>query len=249
MKRIIALCAAFALAGLDLAAVTIDNLQLHIFVKTLDHPVPPLVRDGYLILSLGGAHRFVGAAFEHEGFAVVHPFEVNERGVFVLAWPIPVDFTPRLAYRLDIDGAWIADPGNPGGSSRDADGLAVSLVDLPRIPGDVPGLYRVLAADGRTARFLFKAPPGESVSVAGSFNNWDPFTHELEETSPGVYQLSLRLPPGITLYCFVWRGKFLPDPLNDDKASDRYDRVVSVLRVGSKAEPGDPTIAALSFGK
>lgn len=244
MKRSLALCAILALAGLGLGAATIDDLALHVFVKTLDRPLPPLVRDGWLVLSLGGAHRFVGAAFEHEGFAVVHPFEINDRGIFVLAWPIPAEFGRRFAYRLDVDGAWMADPSNPRRSGLDGGDLAVSVVELPRIPADRPGVYKVLGPDGRTARFLFKGPPGETVSVAGSFNNWDPFTHRLEESSPGVYELSLALPPGLNLYCFVWRGQFLPDPLNDDKASDRYDRVVSVLRVGPRPAPGDPLILA-----
>jgi len=247
MKRVIALCAALALAGFNLAADSIENLQLHVFVKTLDHPIPPLVREGWLILSLGGAHRFVGAAFEHEGFAIVHPYAVNEHGIFVLTWRIPIDFSPRFAYRLDVDGAWMADPDNPDAASYDG-GVAVSQVDLPRIPGDVPGVYRVLGADGRTAHFLFKGPPGENVAVAGSFDDWDPFTHILQETSPGVYQLSVTLPPGLNLYCFVWRGRLIPDPLNDDKASDRYDRVVSVLHVGPRPMPGDPVIYSLSAG-
>ncbi len=249
MKRIQVLFAVLALASLDVAAATIDNLQLHLFVKDLDRPGPPMVRDGWLILSLGGVHRFVGAAFEHEGFAVMHPFEVNEKGVFVLTWKIPVEFSPRFAYRLNVDGAWIADPYNPLRAPPDGSGVDVSLVNLPRIPGDVPGVYRVLDADGKTAHFLFKAPPGESVSVAGSFNNWDPFTHQLEETSPGVYTLSMALPPGVNLYCYVWRGKFLPDPLNDAKASDRYDRVVSVLLVGPHPMPGDPVIFAAASGR
>lgn len=244
MKRFIALSVALLLAAASIAADSIDDLQLHMFVKELDRAKAPIVRDGWLILSFDGVHRFVGASFAHEGFAVMHPFEVNDRGVFVLAWRIPVEFRQRFGYRINVDGAWMADPNNPVRASFEGSGIGVSLVDLPVIPGDRPGVYRVLDADGKTAHFLFKAPPGETVAVAGTFNNWDPFTHELEETSPGVYQLSLPLPPGITLYCFVWRGKMLPDPLNDEKATDAYDRVVSVLRIGTKPMPGDPVIAA-----
>jgi hypothetical protein len=247
MKKLYALIAALGLASFSLGAVTIESLSLHLFIKGLSHPVPPKIEDGWLVLTVGGVHRFVGAAFEHEGFAKIHPFERNERGVFVLAYQIPLEFESPLAYRLVVDGAWIADPWNSSTATLADSGLAVSLVEVPRISSERPGVYRVLGKDGRTAHFLFKGAPGEIVSVAGSFNNWDPFTHLLEETSPGVYELILPLPPGLNLYTYVYRGESIPDPLNVEKASDRYDRVVSVLRVGFGPVPGDPVIRPMDL--
>ncbi|HOX31745.1 MAG TPA: glycogen-binding domain-containing protein, partial [Spirochaetales bacterium] len=89
-----------------------------------------------------------------------------------------------------------------------------------------------LGPDGRTARFLFRGEPGELVTVCGDFDNWDPFIHELAETSPGTYELALPLPPGIHHYAFVYRGEYLPDPLNPEKALSGDGRLVSVLVSG-----------------
>ena len=242
MKKTLALIIALCLAAQSLIAVTIDSLPLHLFIKGLDRPLPPSVKDGWLILTQGGVHRFIGAAFEHEGFVRIHAFEKNPRGVFILAYELPREFASPLAYRLIVDGAWMTDPSNARMATLTDSGLGVSLVEIPWASKEVPGVYRVLGGDGRTARFLWKGPPGELVTVAGSFNNWDPFTHQLAETRPGVYELSLALPLGLNLYDFVWRGNLIPDPLNDEKASNGYDRVVSVLRVGNRSMPGDPLI-------
>jgi 1,4-alpha-glucan branching enzyme len=93
------------------------------------------------------------------------------------------------------------------------------------------GLYKLLGDDGRTARFLFRGESGESVTVCGDFDNWDPFIHEMSETSPGIYQLDLPLPQGRHYYAFVYRGEELPDPLNPEKAANREGKIVSVLTV------------------
>jgi hypothetical protein len=242
MKKTIALVAALFLATLGLGATAIDSLPLHLFITALARPIPPVVRDDYLVLTYGGVHRFVGAAFGHEGFVTIHPYERNERGVFVLVYKVPRDFDSPLSYRIVVDGAWMADPTNARKASLEGSGLAVSLVDLPHLSSELPGVYSVLGEDGRTARFLWRGPPGESVFVAGSFNNWDPFTHRLAETSPGTYRLELPIPDGINVYCFVWRGQMLADPLNDEKVHDEDERILSVLRVGPRPMPGDPVI-------
>jgi len=247
MKKSIALLLALGLFSFGLGAATVEKLDLHLFLSGLDRPMAPLVRDDTLILTMGGAHRFVGAAFGHEGFTTIHPFERNRHGIFILAIEVPLEFASPLAYRLVVDGAWMADPANSQRSTVAGRGLPVSLVDLPWRTREVPGLYRVLDSDRRTAHFLFKAPAGELVTVAGSFNNWDPFTHTLVETRPGEYRLDLVLPPGLNLYCFVWRGSMIPDPLNGEKATNDYDRTVSVLRVGDRPMPGDPLIRPLDL--
>jgi hypothetical protein len=69
------------------------------------------------------------------------------------------------------------------------------------------------------------------VTVAGSFNAWDPFIHELYEIAPGVYELSLQLPPGEYHYVFVYRGNRVPDPLNRQLLYGADGRPVSGLSI------------------
>ena len=56
-----------------------------------------------------------------------------------------------------------------------------------------------------------KAEPNNVVSVAGSFNEWDPKKHKLTY-SDGVYTISLLLGPGRHEYKFVINDVWCIDP-------------------------------------
>jgi 1,4-alpha-glucan branching enzyme len=75
--------------------------------------------------------------------------------------------------------------------------------------------------------FYFTAPSGETVTVAGDFNGWDPFMHRLTETAPGRYSLTLPLPAGTYRYVFCHRGERLTDPNNRNTVYDKYGNSVS----------------------
>jgi len=241
VKRVLILAA--ALAALSLAASAeagtamrteneVESLPLHLHLAGLKRAAPPAAFEDRMVFSVEGPYRFVGAAFEHEGFALIHPFARNKQGVFVLAYPIPLKRREPLVYRLVADGAWMSDGLNPRRAYQAAGGLELSVVEVPYLSDLHLGLYAILGPDGRTARFLFRGAPGELVTVCGDFDNWDPFIHELAETSPGTYELALPLPPGIHHYAFVYRGEYLPDPLNPEKALSGDGRLVSVLVSG-----------------
>lgn len=231
MKRLIAFfCLAFCLSSVLNAAMQIDSLDLHLKLAGMKEAEPPQIIDKYLVLSAKGPYRYVGAAFESEGFAKVHVFDQNKQGVFLLALPLPLKCSRPIAYRLVIDGVWTYDPLNPL-HSEERSGLELSLVNVPYLTDEVPGLYHIVGDDGRTARFLFKGEAGMVVTVAGSFDNWDPFLYELEETSPGVYEISIPLPAGRQYYAFFYDGEAHPDPLNQEKATSRDGTIVSVIDV------------------
>jgi hypothetical protein len=209
----------------------IESLPLHLEMSRLKAAKAPETIEGELLLSASGPYRAVAAAFAHEGFAILHPYERNRQGVFVLAYPIPLKRSEALEYRVIVDGVWTVDPANPERRTDPATGLELSVARVPNLSDLHLGLYRLLGDDGRTARFLFRAASGESVTVSGDFDNWDPVIHEMPETSPGLYQLDLPLPPGKHYYCFIYRGEALSDPLNPVKASSKDGKVVSVLSV------------------
>jgi hypothetical protein len=210
----------------------IENLTLHLALAGMQAAKPPQVIEGELVLSAAGPYRSVAAAFAHESFANLHAFERNRQGVFVLAYPIPLNWSSgRLEYRLVIDGVWTVDPSDPDRRVDPATGLDLSLATVPTLSDLHLGLYKILGDDGTTARFLFRGERGQSVTVCGDFDNWDPFIHEMSETSPGVYRLDLPLPAGRHYYTYVYRGEELPDPLNPAKAANGDGKVVSVLDV------------------
>jgi len=211
------------------AGRVIESLTLHMELASMKAAKPPKVVDGELVLSAYGPYRSVAAAFAHEGFAILHPYEKNRQGVFVLAYPVPLNRSEDLEYRVIMDGVWTIDPANPRRLEDPETGLLLSSAPVPLLSDLHLGLYRLLAEDGTTARFLFRAASGESVTVCGDFDSWDPFIHEMTETSPGIYRLDLPLPPGRHYYRFNYRGEALTDPLNPSKASSRDGQVVSVI--------------------
>jgi hypothetical protein len=191
----------------------------------------PQVVEGELVLSVSGHYRSVAAAFAHEGFAVLHPYEKNRQGVFVLAYPIPLKMSGALEYRIVVDGVWTFDPSAPERRLDAASGVELSVAPVPYLSDLHLGMYRIIGEDGSTARFIFRGERGESVTVCGDFDNWDPFLFQMAETSPGVYELSLALEPGKHYYNFVYRGEAITDPLNPQKAATREGKEVSVLAV------------------
>jgi len=233
-ERLLAAFLALGIAGLRLAAAPAslnDSLSLHLKLSSIASARSPEVAEGALVLSVAGPYRFVGAAFQHEGFASIHAFSKNRQGVFVLAYPVPLKRSEPLAYRLVIDGVWTTDPANPRRFPDPVARVELSIADIPYISDLRLGVYRVLAEDGRTARFVFRAESGQVVTVCGDFDNWDPFIHEMIETAPGIYELELPLPVGIHYYTYIYRGQSLPDPLNPAKATSADGKVVSVLSV------------------
>lgn len=220
----------FLTAALLSFAETTLSLNTHVKVVSLQEASSPQIYEDALIFSSDLKARFVGVAFAHERFATVHPMRRNQHGIFFLVYPLPVK-TRQITYRIVADGQWGRDPENPEKSLDPASGVTVSLLRVPYIEDESPGLYSILGPDGKTARFRYRAEPGLLVTVSGSFNDWDPFMYEMEEREPGLYELELPLPSGTQRYAFVDRGRKVADPLNPDSAYSPEGIRVSVLQV------------------
>jgi hypothetical protein len=216
---------------------------------------PKIIND-VLVLTYEqrGFARLVAAAFEHERFQELHPFRVRKRDgrsdLFVLAYPLPADIT-EISYRLIVDGLWITDPNAPR-VRRGPGGVTVGLVDVPQ-----PEPHRwdapLVRDNGRVTFYLyfnvrltpaFTAANRELVSVTtfddprvyitGSFNAWDPFQYRLTPNPdyPGLYEITLPLPPGRHHYYFVVDGTRVLDPYNGRQLVRRSDGfLVSTIQV------------------
>jgi len=64
----------------------------------------------------------------------------------------------------------------------------------------------------KSIQFKLDAPDAEKVTVAGSFNNWDPEKTPLKKDKKGVWTKSIRLPKGWNEYKFVVDGQWQDDP-------------------------------------
>lgn len=60
------------------------------------------------------------------------------------------------------------------------------------------------------------APGASEVFVAGTFNDWNPTSHPMEEESPGTWGVALDLAPGFYQYKFLIDGEWRCDPACDE---------------------------------
>lgn len=185
---------------------------VHLEVSGLTDAIAPKIVGDYALFTFAPAQsvRFVGIAFKNEDFRTIHTFYRNQHGVFFYLYPIPQNQS-NIVYRLVVDGLWRSDPENPS-SVTDQAGVVLSNLSIPaqqllvtRSP--------VVNQDGRVV-FYFKAAPNRTVTIAGDFNNWDPFMSQLTDTNGQFYTITLRIAPGTHAYYFMSNGTPISDPLN-----------------------------------
>ncbi|UTY23187.1 glycogen-binding domain-containing protein [Treponema denticola] len=201
-------------------------------VESIVRIEPPKIKDGYIIFTATGK-RHVGIVFSHEDYKKIHSFkklipgELSEEKetVFFHIFTIPEEFT-EIKYRLVIDGLWSSDPLNKNTFFDFNHNMSVSRISVP-----YKKEYRTEVSNKNSVKFTYLGEPKKSVSLAGSFNNWDPFMYELTEVSPGRYELNLNLPSGTWIYAYFSGGTQLPDTTKKDYVYTIDGRVASVIRI------------------
>ena len=213
---------------------------------TLTGPGAPIVFEDSVIFTSPSRLQRVGVAFAHENFTPVYWFrqllvsqdQLNapippgqkvpdlyiDSGIQFYVYEVPDNIT-ELEYRLVINGLWTVDPENSRTRRNPATGLTCSLISIPARntnPNPLNGLPRGL-------EFTFTGPPGETVTVAGNFNGWDPFMYELKEWPSGVYSITIPLPPGTYQYVFFHRGQRYVDPYNPRRTYARDGSAASEI--------------------
>lgn len=214
------IAAFFLLSSHHLFASEQLPLAAHLDVTGLTTAGAPRIVDNYVLFTFVPKNpaRFVGIAFESQNFRTVHPFYRNSHGVYFYLAPL----TPgesSVVYRLVVDGLWRSDPENPD-SITDQSGIVLSKYEVPPQRVEIT-TSPVVRANG-AVQFYFKAPPDKLVTIAGDFNNWDPFMDPLKQLAGGLYSVTLRIAPGTHAYYFVVGGTPIADPLNSrvDYSSD-----------------------------
>lgn len=80
--------------------------------------------------------------------------------------------------------------------------------------------------------FRFKTTPGSSVSIAGSFNDWDSCSKVLVDKSlDGDYEIAMLLPKGVYEYKFCVNDRWCVDPENPNFITNSHGTLNSVVEV------------------
>jgi len=227
-----------------------ESYELIDRLLSLSGPAAPVIHENYVIFTADSSHRRVGVAFAHENFGNVYwfrqllvsqdrlnapippgqkePDPYKDSGIKFHVYEVPGHLNLRdIEYRLVINGLWTVDPFNSQTRRDPVSGLAMSIVRLPPRqlrPNPLNGL-----PEGLT--FTYRAPPGETITVAGSFNSWDPFMYELREGPAGVYSITIPLPRGTYQYVFFHRGRRFVDPNNPQRIYARDGSAASQIIV------------------
>ena len=119
----------------------------------------------------------------------------------------------RYEYKFIVDGEWIHDPANP-----------------ERVQNQYKTYNSVRHVSTSVLFCLEGFASAKKVQLAGSFNNWNPTTIELQKTKSG-WELSLPLSGGKHFYKFIVDGKWMVDPDNPYQEYDKVGNLNSVLIV------------------
>ena len=177
-------------------------------------------------IALGPEERADAETLEHA---------IEEVREFVDARPAP-DLTAKVMGTVAQVGTPLARHG-PGRLAEFADSLwtprvvslrirpvyglaAVASIALlaafpPSVQWTTPGATQFVQVDTAPklfVQFRLQAVDASTVSLAGSFTNWQP-QYELHQSAPGIWTVTLPLPLGVHDYAFVVDGKrWVADP-------------------------------------
>jgi len=224
---------------------SVESPKVIEYLLKLNEPAPPAFIEDMVVFTASSSLRRVGIAFVDEDFNQVHWFRkmlvsqdaaallINPKadpyidsGILFYVHKLPEKIN-ALEYRLIINGLWTTDPINPNTRRDSKSGLTWSILALPpREPNFSP-----FQGPPNSLSFFFNGPPGETVSVGGSFNGWDPFMYELKEGPAGTYTINIPLPPGTYQYVFFHRGQRYLDPNNARRVYSKDGRVASEIDI------------------
>ena len=83
--------------------------------------------------------------------------------------------------------------------------------------------------------FKLHALPHAKVYVAGTFNNWDPASIQLEDSGKGVYAATVLLPQGRQEYKFIVNGGWINGPDRTERTPNPFGTTNNVIVVGRAA--------------
>ncbi|WP_445435925.1 hypothetical protein [Candidatus Borreliella tachyglossi] len=156
------------------------------------------------------------AAFDFDGYSKKYLFQKNQYGLFFVKVSLPHGLD-KIKYRLVIDGVWTNDEYNKN-VVYDKDLIPFSIIDILGIKSSYVSLRNPIGSyDSREVEIFYIGRPGQIVTIAGNFNNFNPFLNRLieQEHNKGVYTIKLKdLPRGRIYYYFVDSGNKVIDKNN-----------------------------------
>jgi 1,4-alpha-glucan branching enzyme len=83
----------------------------------------------------------------------------------------------------------------------------------------------------KRVKLAYHMPEAKSVTVAGSFCDWQPDRIAMKKNKKGFWTTTLTLPPGRYEYRFVVDGEWLDDPNCTERTPNEFGWENCVIRV------------------
>ncbi len=199
------------------------------YLQNVDKGYPPIFIEDWIIFSTKKAvnPNYIGISFAHEDFTKIHFFKKNLNDTFIFAYKIPNDLK-KIRYRLVEDGLWMRDCQNSN-IETDNRGFEISYLDIPydKIKYSV---RKNPIIEGENVTFVLEEEPNHQVFLTGDFISWDPFTYLMQEISPGLYSITIRVSKGKHRYLFIKDGIKILDKRNTQKDTSKLEGVVSFFQ-------------------
>jgi hypothetical protein len=130
--------------------------------------------------------------------------------------------------------------GGAGAKSKEAGRLRTTgkhkKTTKPRMTREADEAFRAVASRRRgdsltkkSATFVLDAPSGQAVSIAGSFNNWEP--QAMTQGRDGLWRITLQLASGTHQYKFLVDTEWREDPNNPRKIPNEHGGFNSICDV------------------
>lgn len=239
MKNFIkSLCAVFVffLSFSTFAATTekYRPYELDTILRSIKAPTAPVITEDYIIFTADPSNRYVGIAFDFEDYQIIHPYKLqcstdedgNKTPQHLFYCYERTHKISEIKYRIVIDGLWTTDPTNPVKEYDDDVNLYFSKVS------DALGVRQnTEVTEQNTVHFVYKGESGQTVRIAGTFCNWDPWIYKMKETKPGFYELEIPLADGKYFYNYYVGLSPMLDTTNPQRTYLKNGRSVSVIQV------------------
>ncbi len=208
-----------------------DEVRYQEFLKGGDVTLnSPFIHENGIVFFYKGQAKTVVIAGDFNDWKPELLMEKHDNGIWTRTWEDRL-LKGTYRYKLIIDDIWTADPYNTN-FILDPSGQKVSTFTLE--DDFIPNKKFPLLLSGSTWLFQFVDYEARQVALVGDFNNWDPYTNPLVYKGAGVFEIKVKLKPGIHTYCFVVDDEWIPDPNNLKQFADATGSIINVLKVEKK---------------
>ena len=130
-------------------------------------------------------------------------------------------------YKIMVDQLWITDPTNEN-IIYDNDNIILNFVEL--IKKEKSQIQSPIQESDNYISFYYQSAEARHVSLAGNFNNYNPFNLPMQKIDQNIWHIKIYLKKGTYLYYFFVDGKILTDPLNQESTFDGRRYKYSIIK-------------------